>query len=208
MIGIYKITNPKGKIYIGQSINIEKRWLNYKCLYNVKSQIRLYRSFQKYGVNTHIFEIIEECSENDLNNKERYYQDLYNVIGKKGLNCRLTESDNKSGKLSQETKDKVSKTHIKLRNLGLGNPPPVLYGSDNGMFNKKHSKESIRKMKDNKIIKKGQDHYNSSIFLDFETGVFYFSVREVANALNKSYNYVADRIYGKVKINNLNIIKV
>ena len=25
MIGIYKITNPSGKIYIGQSINIENR---------------------------------------------------------------------------------------------------------------------------------------------------------------------------------------
>jgi len=25
MVGIYKITNPNGKIYIGQSINIESR---------------------------------------------------------------------------------------------------------------------------------------------------------------------------------------
>jgi predicted GIY-YIG superfamily endonuclease len=24
--GIYKITSPSGKIYIGQSIDIEKRW--------------------------------------------------------------------------------------------------------------------------------------------------------------------------------------
>jgi hypothetical protein len=33
MIGIYKIINPKGKTYIGQSINIEKRWNGYKKLH-------------------------------------------------------------------------------------------------------------------------------------------------------------------------------
>jgi hypothetical protein len=43
--------------------------------------------------------------------------------------------------------------------------------------------------------------------MHIETGFFYFSLREVAEALNKSYNYVADRIFGKVKVNNLNIIK-
>jgi len=32
MIGIYKITNPEGKIYIGLSKNIEKRFKNHKNL--------------------------------------------------------------------------------------------------------------------------------------------------------------------------------
>jgi hypothetical protein len=30
MIGIYKIINPNGRIYIGQSTNIEVRWSKYK----------------------------------------------------------------------------------------------------------------------------------------------------------------------------------
>jgi len=30
MIGIYKITSPSNKVYIGQSINIEKRFKSYK----------------------------------------------------------------------------------------------------------------------------------------------------------------------------------
>ena len=76
------------------------------------------------------------------------------------------------------------------------------------MYNKKHSIETISKMKLNRKLLLGEDHYNSSIFLDPETGIFYFSVREVANVLNKTYNYVADRIYGKIKNNNLTIIKV
>ncbi len=28
--GIYKITNPNGRVYIGKSINIHKRWMKYK----------------------------------------------------------------------------------------------------------------------------------------------------------------------------------
>lgn len=208
MIGIYKITNPNGKVYIGQTINIENRWNEYKSLSNSKSQIKIHNSLKKYGYKNHIFEIIEECDEKELNDRERYWQDYYNVIGKQGLNCRLTKTNDKSGSLSIETKLKLSNSHIELRKLGLGNPPPILYGSDNGMFGRKHTEESISKMKNNKIVKKGEDHHNSSIFLDPETGIFYFSVREVANILNKTYNYVADRLYGKVKINNLKIIKV
>ena len=52
MIGIYKITSPTNKIYIGQSINIEKRFLNYNSI-NCKKQIRLYNSFKKYGFDKH-----------------------------------------------------------------------------------------------------------------------------------------------------------
>jgi len=47
VIGIYKITNPKGRVYIGQSINIEKRLSNYKK-FNCKSQPKLHLSFVKY----------------------------------------------------------------------------------------------------------------------------------------------------------------
>jgi hypothetical protein len=106
MIGIYKITSPSNKIYIGQSINIEKRYYIYS-LKSCKTQIKLYHSFLKYGFNNHMFQILEECEESELNNRERYYQDLYNSTGKNGLNCRLTETNDKSGKLSEETIEKM-----------------------------------------------------------------------------------------------------
>ena len=70
MIGIYKITSPSGRIYAGQSSNIEKRWQTYNQL-KCKAQINLYRSFLKYGINSHLFEVIEECALSDLNEKER-----------------------------------------------------------------------------------------------------------------------------------------
>src|SRR3990172_10283313 len=99
MIGIYKITSPSGKIYIGKSIDIQKRWKAHKK-FTGKKQKKLYNSFLKYGVDTHSFEVICECNIEELNNKERYYQDLYSAIGRGGLNANLTKSDDRSGNVS------------------------------------------------------------------------------------------------------------
>jgi len=88
--GIYKITSPSGKIYIGQSNNITKRWTNYKSISKSNDgQPKLKNSFDKYGVNTHIFEVIEECCFENLDCRERYWQDFYNATNT-GLNCVLT----------------------------------------------------------------------------------------------------------------------
>ena len=89
MIGIYKITNPNGKVYIGQSVNIEKRWNRYKNLIpkDCIGQPLIYRSLIKYGVKNHIFEIIELCNKEELNKLESYYIVLYNSFNSKcGLN--------------------------------------------------------------------------------------------------------------------------
>ncbi len=110
-IGIYKITNPKGRIYIGQSINIERRFKKYQRVYYF-SQPRLYRSLKKYGPGNHNFEIIEQCGIKELNIKERYWQDFYDVIGNKGLNCSLTSTNDKSGEQSLETKLKIGNPQI------------------------------------------------------------------------------------------------
>jgi len=118
MIGIYKITSPTNKIYVGQSVNIEKRFNDYlldKTKY--KNQIRLVNSINKYGIKNHVFEILEECKFEQLNICERKWQDFYNVIGKQGLNCKLQSCNGKSGKLSEETKNKIRNSNFgKKRN--------------------------------------------------------------------------------------------
>ena len=56
LCGIYKITNPKGKVYIGQSIDIKSRFDGYRRLSkDTRGQILLWRSFEKYGVGKHKF---------------------------------------------------------------------------------------------------------------------------------------------------------
>ena len=107
-IGIYKITSPSGRVYIGQSTDIEHRFSRYKILKDCKKQPRLYASFLKYGTEKHKFEIICECDINEVNDKERYNQDLYNSSNKFGLNIRLTKSNDRSGTFTEETKLKMS----------------------------------------------------------------------------------------------------
>lgn len=109
-IGIYKITSPSGKIYIGQSRCIRSRWISYKSIESIKNQTKLYRSFKKYGFNKHKFEIIHYCLIDELNNLERYYQEFYDCISQNGLNCLLTESDSSPRVVSKETREKISKT--------------------------------------------------------------------------------------------------
>lgn len=101
MIGIYKITSPRGKIYIGQSKDILNRWNDYKRL-NCKGQRKLYYSFSKYGVENHLFEIIEECLLEELDSKERYWQEFYGVI-KEGLNLEVIGERGFSKKFSEES---------------------------------------------------------------------------------------------------------
>jgi group I intron endonuclease len=59
MVGIYKITNPEGKSYIGLSREIEVRWKSYKNM-QFQSNNLLKESFKKYGHDNHNFEILEE----------------------------------------------------------------------------------------------------------------------------------------------------
>ena len=107
MIGIYKITSPTGKIYIGQSTNIENRKYYYSSV-KCDKQHKLYNSLQKHGWEQHIFEIIEECSLDQLNEREIYWGLYYDVLGENGLNLRLGDAN---GLCSEETKKKIGTTN-------------------------------------------------------------------------------------------------
>ena len=107
MIGIYKITSPSGKVYIGQSINVEQRKSYYSSL-NCGKQTRLFRSLSKYGFSGHIFEVVEECDVDQLNIRERHWQDFYNVIGEEGLNCILQSTSELKMVYSEELRQRMS----------------------------------------------------------------------------------------------------
>ena len=86
MIGIYKIENLiNGKVYIGQSTDIKERWGEHKRVITkrnkgdeVKRKYPLYLAFEKYDLDNFSFEIIEECSIEELNDKEQFYIKNYN----------------------------------------------------------------------------------------------------------------------------------
>ena len=82
MIGIYKITNTiNNKVYIGQSIDIAKRWREHKrraFVQNKEYNKYLYNAFRKYGLENFSFEIIKECPREQLDKLECFYIRQYN----------------------------------------------------------------------------------------------------------------------------------
>lgn len=221
MIGIYKITSPSKKIYIGQSIDIERRFETYKKLH-CKKQPKLYRSFLKYGVEKHNFEVLEECIKKELNLKEQYYQFLFNCIGKSGLNCIITSSENISGNLSNETKEKISKSlkgqKRPYMNMEYKKTKEWKEKMSKSMLGKKHSKVTKEKMSKsllgNKrgINKKMSDKEKlnlkncfSKIILDTQTGVFYTGTKEASIYNNIPQSTLKSKLNGSLK-NNTNLI--
>jgi group I intron endonuclease len=139
LCGIYKITSPSSKVYIGQSTNIKRRFNEYYKL-KCKGQKALYWSFNKYGIENHIFEIIEECNAVFLNDRERYYQELYDVLNK-GLNCRITKSNDKSGVMSNEVRKKMS-----LKATGRKHSEETKNKMSSSQKGRKHSEETKIRM--------------------------------------------------------------
>lgn len=85
MIGIYKITNKiNGKVYIGQSKDVEKRLNSHR---SCSTNIHLNNSINKYGSSNFLFECIEECDVANLNDRERFYINMYESMNPdKGYN--------------------------------------------------------------------------------------------------------------------------
>jgi group I intron endonuclease len=137
MVGIYKITSPINKIYIGQTWNIERRLKEYKnesCV----SQPKLYNSIKKYGWKEHKFEIVCELpidiSQDILDIYETMYWKQYIYCGFEMMNIREPGS---RGKNSIETIERMKLSHTgkkmsenmkrKLSELRIGEKNPF-YG--------------------------------------------------------------------------------
>ena len=92
--GIYKITNLfTDECYIGQAIDVYTRWNQHcKCGLGIDTPVgnKLYKAMQEYGLDSFTFELVEECSQEELNEKERYFislyqADTYGYNGNKGV---------------------------------------------------------------------------------------------------------------------------
>jgi group I intron endonuclease len=147
LCGIYRITNPSGSVYIGESKDILKRWRAYKGKY-CKRQPRLYESLNKHTPENHIFEIVELCEFEELKNKERLLQEHYinqgYILGRNLMNGKLTPTTEKKETLrivSDETKTKMSISQL---------------GNKNHMYGKHHSEQRKKQISE---CQSGNKHY-------------------------------------------------
>jgi group I intron endonuclease len=109
MKGIYKITNPKGAVYIGQSIDINYRWNRHR---KGDTETKVGRSVLKYGHENHKFEIAaelpEDISQQVLDTYEIFYIDQYKECGFEMLNVAPGGQYKRISKHTPETKAKIS----------------------------------------------------------------------------------------------------
>ncbi len=128
--GIYKITSPTGKIYIGESEDLKTRCGFYLTPNRIKKQRAIYNSLVKHSVENHKIEILEFCEPEKLMIRERFWQEYFNSVDN-GLNCYLTPTNTKKKVLSKETKKIMSEKSK---------------GVNNHFYGKKHTEESKLKI--------------------------------------------------------------
>lgn len=79
LIGIYQITGPNNKIYIGSSNNIKKRWQYHKQDLDKQrhGNAHLQRAYNKYGKDAFSFKVLEIVNNvDDLERKEQIWLDI------------------------------------------------------------------------------------------------------------------------------------
>ena len=206
--GIYCFTDKTDKRqYIGSAVKITRRLRKYfsstTLIYELtKSNSHIYRAILDKGLSNFSLSILEYCEPNKCIERENYYFKLlapkYNILAVAG--------SSKGFKHSLETRQKMSYSQIRIGNRGRfktgvtsGENHP-LYGKkgiDSAWFGKKHSEETIYKMR---IAKQGEKHPmfgkprpekagKPSIklkVLDKETNktTIYSSISEAATSLN------------------------
>ena len=81
--GIYKITNLENNMcYVGQAVNIADRWRQHiKRGLGAETPTRnkLYPAMQSFGVENFAFEIVEECTREQLDEREDFWQDYFHA---------------------------------------------------------------------------------------------------------------------------------
>lgn len=107
-VGIYMFTNKlTGDIYVGQSIDLRKRFLNYFNLSYLsrRNELIISRAIIKYGYSNFSVTILEYCDKCGLDVREQHYFDTLNPQ----YNIQKVAGGSSKGLiLSEETKNKIS----------------------------------------------------------------------------------------------------
>jgi group I intron endonuclease len=223
MIGIYKITCvDNNKVYIGSSSNIQQRWLAHKSkLKRGKHNQNLLNSYNKYGMDSFIFEILEECNVLDLIKREIYWADFYKNKGYILFNCgEFIENPTRGVPLSEERKKKMSLAlkGIIPHNKNKKAPDWVRekISQRQKEIGRKPTQENIEKLRAIAKLPKSEQHKKNlseskkkSIgvkVICVQTGERFNSLIDAGNKFNISYNAIRQSIIKNGKCRGHNFI--
>jgi hypothetical protein len=113
--GIYKITNPNGQAYIGQSVDLKKRLMTYMGVKLVYSQPKIYESLKQHGSKSHQYDILERCDCAELDVKEaEYKQQFINEHGwGKALFCWLNDPPTSEERRARQKQNIIKTNKVK-----------------------------------------------------------------------------------------------
>jgi group I intron endonuclease len=141
------VNNTTQKIYVGQAVDYKQRIRNHKFNLKQNKNTPLYSALKKYGWENFSINIIEECEENKLNEREVYWIEEKNSLYPNGYNLleggkQARHTDITKQKISNGRKGiKFSKSHIEnLRKSHLGYVMP------------EEQKEKISKSNKGKVV--------------------------------------------------------
>ena len=216
-IGVYMLTNPVGGIYVGSTICIRRRLRSYRTK-SCRTQRKIFNSLITYGFDAHTFQILEICSIENLKDRERYYQEYYNVISVENLNASLVGTPLKSTVFSDETRKNISirltggvrnydmpqerREELRQGFLGEKNPNYGKFGNLSHRFGKELSESTRYKIRLSRV---GAGKQEAKKVIDTSTGIEYKSIREVSKAFNLNKGYLERRLNGRVE-NNTNFL--
>lgn len=215
LCGIYCIENKTTqKKYIGQSRNINSRWCHHKAELNndIHDNDYLQKAWNKYGEDDFKFYILEECDISMLDDKERYYIELYDTLdrskgynlktGGQDTNCKLKETNKK---LSESIKQSYNNSNLRerrkqdaLKQWANPNIKKKIMGSNNGMYGKHHTEEARKNMSEkHKGI--APKHKNLTPVLCVELNKIFDNVTEAGKALGFNGTSILQVCYGNRK---------
>lgn len=202
MTGIYIIQNLiNNKGYIGKSVNIENRFIRHlsELRHNRHCNPYLQKAFNKYGENNFKLNILEECNEKALDNKEKYwikyYKDkkiceLYNITdGGTGGKMPQYIIDKARPKISKAAKEGNYVRHI---------------GEANGMYGKHHTLESRKLISKHR---KGKPSWNKGKHLSQKTKNKLSKANKGRKCTEKTKQKISQALIGKTHIDSRKVWK-
>lgn len=197
---IYKITSPSNKVYVGKTYDLKKRISSHKSSSKRGKNILLHNSIRKYGWDSHKLEVIEECHDDVMNDREIFWiaeLKTYCYDYKSGLNMTKGADGQRSTWMHKTELRKMYSEKFS----GEGNP----------FYGKKHTEESRKIISEKAIIRnkksgwripewgaeKGRNIVRRPVLCYGIDGVFiseYISLTEAAKTLNVNISSVTDSL--------------